>query len=298
MRIARRNLVLFIFIVGLLIACIYYLFVMNKAIKPAEYQTERVIRYGFVIENNTSELIVDSELQAFLPLAKTPFQKRQTIDVNLAYKTSADSFGNEKLAVTLPNLPPYGSTQVVVTVKLSLASKPNFFELWHTDERFLRDEKFIEVSNTQISKTANSIQSDHKQTPLSSALHEWVALNIKNQGYIAQNLGALYALTHKKGDCTEYAYALTALARNSGIPAVPVAGFALTNQSAVLHPSDYHNWAYLFEKDEWVFSDPMKNIYNTHAEYHIVFNVLNEESLEANSQRFFSADPRLNIRML
>ena len=46
-------------------------------------------------------------------------------------------------------------------------------------------------------------------------IFQWVSQNVKDDGYSAKDRGALYALTNRKGDCTEFMYLFVALCRLS-----------------------------------------------------------------------------------
>lgn len=261
------------------------------------YGTQRVVRYGFSVENRSAELVQSAVIDAFLPLSKTPFQRLDSLEVSAPYTVSKSELGNEKIRIELAPIPPYGNQQIIITAKVSLASVANEFDEWAEDERFLRAEKFIESDSPEVSAITNQL-SANETTSLAKRSHDWASDNIVNAGYVSRDLGAVYALKHLKGDCTEYTYTVSALSRSVGIPAVPVAGFQLDAQNAVLRSSDYHNWAYLRDDDKWVVSDPMNKVFGERADQYVAFNVLSAAPKDSNSQRFYRADSRLNVRML
>ena len=265
--------------------------------KPQEekYLSERTVRYGFSIENKSSDFVELAKLEVFVPVEKTPFQRRKTLDISVPYSLTKDSFGNEKAILELRHIPPYGSQNVTITSKVAMTSEANELDQWESDERFLRAEAYLESDHEQIIALSKSLL---KQDESAKNLHDWAAENIKHQGYVANNMGALYAVQQRKGDCTEYSHAFVALSRSADLPSIPIAGFELGRQNAVLHASDYHNWAYVYERDRWVISDPMENVFDTGADRYVAFNLLNEEANFNNSQRFYTADERLSIRML
>jgi transglutaminase-like putative cysteine protease len=84
-----------------------------------------------------------------------------------------------------------------------------------------------------------------------------VSNNIEYSGYITEDRGALYALTHRQGDCTEYAHLVVALSRANNIPARMIGGY-VTEHDIVPKPQDYHNWAEVFLKGVWRIVDAQK----------------------------------------
>ena len=66
-----------------------------------------------------------------------------------------------------------------------------------------------------------------------------------------EEMGALWALEKRLGDCSEYSYLFVALCRAAGIPARIQAGFAFHSENEVLE--DGHMWAeYYLENYGWV----------------------------------------------
>jgi len=63
-------------------------------------------------------------------------------------------------------------------------------------------------------------------------------------------VGALRTLADRRGDCTEFAYLATALARAAGIPARVVSGYRYAGL-AVLLPNDRHDWAEFYLGGRW-----------------------------------------------
>ena len=279
------------------------LIVWNKPTPiSTNYSTEKVIRYGFSIENRSSELVESTTFKVFAPVAQTPYQKLESVTANRDFIIEKDKLGNQFLVFELANIPPYGRQQISVTAKLSLTDTPNEHESWN-QQQFLEPETYIESNDPDITKKATAIATNNQKGSVSKKLHKWVAQTIKPINYVAQDQGAKYALINKQGDCTEYAYTVTALARSQSILAVPVAGFMLQAQSGVLTASDYHNWAFLKDEDEgegkWILSDPQNNVFNEKGTQYIAFRLLgNASDLQlSTAQRFFTHDRRLKVTM-
>lgn len=130
------------------------------------------------------------------------------------------------------------------------------------------------------------------------AANAWVYQNLEDVGYVSEDRGALFALTERKGDCTEFMHALVALARTRQIPSLAVAGFRVQGQNAILKAVDYHNWALFKADDAWRLADPHGNVFEEEQGNYVAFRLLKTQTgHKENSQRFFIHDPRVTVSM-
>nr|WP_305121429.1 transglutaminase-like domain-containing protein [Microbulbifer elongatus] len=130
-----------------------------------------------------------------------------------------------------------------------------------------------------------------------AAISNWLGKNIVDVGYVAEDRGALYAITNRKGDCTEFSTAFVALARASQIPSRVVGGFVL-EQSGRLQAENYHNWSEFKRDGKWNIADPQNNIVDSGYGLYVAFYNFNKHSRMSNSHRFLSYDSRLSVQML
>jgi hypothetical protein len=117
--------------------------------------------------------------------------------------------------------------------------------------KYTQPEEFIESNSTEIVEKAREItggeNDPHRKARL---IYNFVV------GYLRYEIqederGALWALEHGVGDCSEYSYLFAALCRASGIPARVQAGFAFHYVNEIL--KDGHMWAeYYLENYGWV----------------------------------------------
>lgn len=206
-----------------------------------------------------------------------------------------DDRGHNFLKLEFGVFPPYGiktaniSTQIAITG----ASKPQPLarpELW------LGTEKYIEVADAGIQKLAQALKGG---TPEESAyrIYAWVQSQLHYSGYSPEFKGAAYALRYRRGDCTEYAALVVALARANGIPARLVSGYVIA-RDAVVKASDYHDWAELYFAGDWHLVDAQKGYWLTPAEQYIAFHIHGLESdkrPDGFKGRFLISD-ELNVR--
>ena len=113
------------------------------------------------------------------------------------------------------------------------------------------------------------------QTPqaLARSAFEWTAANIQHSGYLPQDRGTLYALTERRGDCTEFMYLFMALARANGIPARGIAGY-VQRDNGVLRAANYHNWAEFYLDGRWQIADPQERVFMAGTADYIAFRLL------------------------
>ncbi|MFA0810693.1 transglutaminase-like domain-containing protein [Microbulbifer epialgicus] len=261
-----------------------------KRAKPAEpvYDIAKTIRYSFQVTNQSNRFIENPSFSVFAPVKQNAFQKTANINANLPFKLKLDQSGNQTLEFELPGLAPYASHVVSITAEVSLASTPQSYNLNST--LFLDEEPGIETKTPEVIALADALGGQPME------ISGWLYRNIKDIGYVAEDRGAQYAVTEKKGDCTEFASAFVALARASDVPARMIGGF-MTNNSGRLLAENYHNWAEFKQDDSWAIADPQNNVLDTSYGAYIAFYNFDKYSRLENSQRFLTYDNRLNVQM-
>jgi transglutaminase-like putative cysteine protease len=137
-------------------------------------------------------------------------------------------------------------------------------------EEFLKQEKYIEKDDTRIREIAKSI-TGASEVDIVKNIYDYV---LDNMEYVVQgrrDLGALNALRHKKGDCSEYSDLFAAICRAKNIPARVVNGFSVQPDTKTAK----HNWVEVyFTKYGWVPFDPSKGDVNIRALRERLFKVL------------------------
>ena len=259
----------------------------------ASYEIEKTIRYGFLVENTTAEYIESASFQVFAPVKQNSYQLTVDISANLPFELETDDFGNQSLIFKLENIAPLSSTVISITalLKVATSSQPMASS---SIEDYLLPEQNVEADSPEIKLLAQDIRSTGGGA---AAISDWLEKNMVDIGYVEEDRGALYAITNKKGDCTEFSTAFVALARASEIPSRAVGGFVL-EQSGRLQAENYHNWSEFEHDDAWQIADPQNNIVDSGYGSYIAFYNFNKHSRMKNSHRFLSYDPRLNVQML
>lgn len=128
-------------------------------------------------------------------------------------------------------------------------------------QEYTKAEEYIESDHPEIVQKAQEIVgSETNAYHMAQAMLDWVNNNIEYEDQ-EEEMGALWALENRKGDCSEYAFLFTALCRAVGVPARTVRG---SSTDAVLDGGTFmdeeigwHLWAEVyFPNYGWVWIDP------------------------------------------
>jgi len=270
----------------------------QKALKAnsAVYPISRKIQYSFTVQNTTNHLIKKAEFWTYAPVKQTPTQRCVSIQASHPYQQITDNFGSQILHFSFKNLSPYSTKIITIKTNLNLSDISNPID-GSNKEMYLQPAKYLESDNPEIILAAKKLTSSD---PLKTALNtfRWVSEHINYTGYLSKNLGALYALKHKKGDCTEFMYLFAAMCRANRIPSRCVGGYVVKNDS-ILKPNGYHNWAEFYEDGKWKISDPQNKVFVENLSHYIAFNIINYESKDpmGGFSRFRFVGDGLKVKM-
>jgi transglutaminase-like putative cysteine protease len=224
----------------------------------AAYTRPLQIRYGFTLTNTTNQLVKKVRLRAFVPLRQTATQKRTRLTTSHPFEELGEGPNNQALLFKLGDMAPYSSRVVTVRAQLLLADTPVPTKP-DNQNLFLSAENHIEADHPRIVRLAQTLKQS-KAPATARQVHDWVAGNLKYTGYRKNPRGALYALTHRQGDCTEFMHLFVALCRANGIPARGRGGY-ICEKNSVLKPAGYHNWAEFYDGRSWLLADPQNRVF-------------------------------------
>ncbi len=162
---------------------------------------------------------------------------------------------------------------------------------------YLESEKHIESDNDAIATLAAELKKNNEVSTI-EAIYHWALENMTYEGYVAEDRGALYALEHGEGDCTEFAHIITALARATHLPSRSVAGFAYSKNARVV-AKDYHNWSEVLIDGKWWLVDAQKKAFmEKPSDYINMWIISTAEGIRAgNSQEYFHVNAPLVAEM-
>jgi transglutaminase-like putative cysteine protease len=237
----------------------------------------RRLRFVMTLSNPHQHGLQAQRLWCYLPAHLPPVQVLQQVQVSMPHRIESDDFGHRILALQWADVPALAHYVVSVSVELSLGAQ---VDAGSSDpQRWLASERFIESNDPRMLAAARLLQ---RATPIETAraIYDWVQQHMHYAGYVANDLGALYALNRASGDCTEYAYLVVALARALGIPARMVGGY-VQSDDAVLRAQDYHNWAELYLAGRWNLLDAQKGNWLQGADQYVAFRLYRAEAVNA-----------------
>jgi transglutaminase-like putative cysteine protease len=241
----------------------------------AVYEIPRHVRYGFIIQNTTGQLVKNGAFYTWAPVRQTATQLCRRIDASHQFRLIGDDLGNQMLRFDLQDIPPFGTRLITIRADLSMSptpnrSKPDNFSVW------LRPERYIESNHPDMKRIIRKLTADtHKRTV--ERIFNWVFRHVQYSGYSQKERGALYAFSHKKGDCTEYMYLFTALCRAGSIPARGVEGYIVTGNSN-LNPAAFHNWAEFYADGRWYPADPQNNVFMSKGQSFIAMRIISDST--------------------
>ncbi|MGH1542731.1 MAG: transglutaminase-like domain-containing protein [Arenicella sp.] len=297
MTISNHYIYLFFALCAALLAVIGNKYYFSSSVPESSYQEQRIIRFSYEISNQTRFAIEDAQFSVYLPVLQLANQRAKSIKASRVYSELSDELGNRVGQFDVGIVPPFGKKQLSLTAVIETTAMPNRIKLKNKD-LYIRPEPFIEVDEPVIIALANDLKGENEQQSLKN-IYDWTSTNIQYAGYVPEDKGALYALKNRKGDCTEYAYSVVALARALGIPARVIGGYVYEKNTVVSAP-DYHNWAEVYLDERWQIIDAQNNVFMEKSQHYIAMRVLSDSkiSLLGNSHRFLVAKEGLKVQLL
>lgn len=215
----------------------------------------RRLRFTLTFVNPLSRGLKDQHFWCYLPADIAGRQRLVAAQVSAPHRVLDDPLGHRILALSFNEFPAFAQKTVTITTVVELGAIASLHPLQGPDE-WLAPERLIESQDPRIRAQASDL---HRGTPMATAreIYDWVRGSLQYAGYIVEDLGALQALQHRRGDCTEYAALVAALSRASSIPARLVGGY-VTDRDLAPRPEDYHNWAELYLDGAWRIVDAQK----------------------------------------
>jgi len=230
---------------------------------------QRHLRFNLTFTNPFTRPLERQVYYGYLPADLGPHQQTAT-DVSAPHRIEHDALGHRVLVLSFDTLPPLAQKVVAVTTAVTFDDRSPA-PLREPPATWLAPERWIESTAAPIAELAATLRrADDTQT--ARAVYDWVAANLEYAGYLPDDLGALSALTDRRGDCTEYATLAVALCRANGIPARMMGGYVCDHDVAP-RAADYHNWAEVCLAGTWRLLDAQKGRFLAAPEQYIVFRI-------------------------
>jgi hypothetical protein len=234
---------------------------LNAAISL--HAATRPIHYGFTITNTGSSVAKEVHFWTYAPLGQSSLQ------TSVPYQLITDDLGNQILHFTFADIPPYAAQIISIEASFNPVAQAN-----QDRKSYLQAEPFCESDDPAIRSLANQLQGPTVLETVKN-VYGWVSNNVRYTGYLKNPRGALYALQHKQGDCTEYMYLFVALCRANKIPARGIGGY-VAGSNPVLKPDAYHNWAECSIDGAWRLIDPQRRVFMGNQALYIPLHVIGD----------------------
>lgn len=261
----------------------------------AGQQIIRHIQYSFLLQNTTNHVVKDVRFWTYAPVAQTSTQKCIRVDSTEDHALIKDELGNQILHFRFEELPPYSTRKITIQAQLKLNDSP--IRLSTNKNLYLGPERYVESDHPEIQLLAEKFTTG-SPFERANSVYRWVAGNVRYSGYTKDNLGALYALKNRRGDCTEYMWLFVAICRASNIPARGVGGYVL-NKSDTLEPSAYHNWAEFYDNGLWYISDPQRSMFVKDAVQYIAMQIIGPaKNPMGDANRFLIQGQGVEVKMI
>ncbi len=268
----------------------------NRQNSVPSIETIKHIKYSFTVRNRTNKLINDKKLWVYAPVKRNSFQSCFSIESKAPFQLTQSANGNQIISFTINELSPFGTRIINVQASIVYGSPSRKMEL-NSEKLYLLPETHIESAHLDIINLAKTLQASTLMDTAQNIYH-WVASNIEYAGYIKNSRGALYALKHKKGDCTEFMSLFIALCRVNNIPARGIGGYTCTGD-CILTPSTYHNWAEFYVDGSWLIADCQKKVFARENENYIAMQIITDKTkdLMQSFSRFRFQGADLKVKM-
>lgn len=233
----------------------------------AEQVVLRRLRFTLTFSNPFPRTLEQQRFWCYLPACTAEGQRFREVVVSAPYRLQTDALDHRILELWFDSFPPLGQKVVAVTAIVAFDAAASAPPTVLSDSvSWLKAERYIESDAPEIRALAGQLRRpDGVNT--ARAIFDWVRANMRYAGYLAEDLGALLGLRTLRGDCTEYADLVVALARANGLPARMVGGY-VTDRDVTPRPQDYHNWAEIHLAGQWRVVDAQKeNWFPTVGQY-------------------------------
>ena len=233
----------------------------------------RRLRFEISVQNTGSSILPSQSLWAYAPVRTTGYQDLLEVHSNLAVSQHVDAIGQSVLHWRLPDMSPHAARLISLDVVVRLYAQPRPETV--VDGEWLKPERYVESDDAALQALAHRLKQRNPMDTLQS-VYDHVRSTLRYSGYVADDWGALRALTEGQGDCTEYAYLVVALCRAAGLPARAMGGF-VAHQDAAPRAAEYHNWAEVYVDGVWRLVDAQREVFQVEAEAYVAFRRITDQ---------------------
>jgi transglutaminase-like putative cysteine protease len=224
-------------------------------------QTDYQVLERVQLANAGPETVEHLTLWVALITSLEPYQEVLHRDVQPQdFEVVTDEHGNQYARIEYQNVGAGESVEATLNYQVRVSELSYDLSLCtgETIQAFLEPETHVESDAEEIETLAQQlVEGSPSPCQTLRALYDYVGDHISYSSYESGDRGALWALEQGSGDCTEFADALLALSRASGIPARFLEGITYRSGETPDPSQIKHDWleAYL-PGHGWVPLDP------------------------------------------
>lgn len=237
----------------------------------------RRIRFILTFSNPLNSALENQRFWCYLPADIAATQRLRGVQVSMEYHLHKDALGHQIIELSFDRFPALAQKVVTVTAEVELDVRVHQSQVLPDANTWLVAERLIQSDDLHIRALATELRRA-TDTDTARAIYEWVQDNLRYTGFLAEELGALQALLELRGDCTEYADLVVALARANQIPARMIGGYVVDRDIVPL-PQDYHNWAELYLEGAWRMVDAQKKNWLEPIGHYVIFRIHSDRVL-------------------
>lgn len=263
---------------------------------PAEAaRVERTVRYALTLTNRSNERLQGAAVRVFAPAKQTSMQRAGVVTTSLPHEMLEDELGNRALRFRI-DLAPQAVDTVSIEAMVEFTGSPAPVRI-DDPAPWLEPGRYMEVEAPEIAQAARQVVGG-TATELAASALAFVAGHVTSDGYVAEEHGALAALTSGTGDCTESMYLFVTLLRARGVPARGVSGFVLRGNTT-LRAAGLHDWAEYHDGTTWQVADPYRRMLHPQEEDYLAMLILDGDAspLLGGMRRFTADAAALDVRM-
>ncbi|UXY15210.1 transglutaminase domain-containing protein [Chitiniphilus purpureus] len=252
---------------------------------------QRLVRQQLMLGNPAAAPLREATAWFYVPMRRAAGQTRLELHIDAPHRLHDDARGNTLVEVPIRELAPFDKKLVRVQAVLGEQQQT----VLDDPAGYLGPEPYIEADAAPLRELAQTLR-QAAPPDTARAIYHWVRGNLVYAGFVAEDQGAAYALRQRRGDCTEYAYLVTALARACGIPARAMGGYVL-ERDGLARSVDYHNWCELWLDGQWQVVDAQKEDFLPPPLRYIAYRVVQRTAAGAAGISKFGGSPGLKVTM-
>jgi transglutaminase-like putative cysteine protease len=234
-------------------------------------ETPRFARISLTIENPTPTSLPDGRVWIYMPVARSGSQQLKRLEVKAPHQLLIDKLGNNIVQLDLGPVAPF-STRIVQLGAHALMYPEAALGKDADVAPYLGAERYIDAEAPDVVQLARNLKRESDRQTV-EAIYQWVKGNLRYEGFTAADFGASHALQQRRGDCTEYAYLVAALARANGIPARVMGGY-VSDRDFTPSAAEYHNWAEMYFEEAWHLVDAQRGSLFQNEESYLAFRIV------------------------